>query len=318
MSSRQLLQNSPPILEFTQLCPGIAAGNPIPSGWQSIASQPLLIIVGVTGVGKSTTLDILRSQGVDFTLLPNRRALTDRLIIAQMQASEGQQPHSIDRIERLSYTRRYREQYPGGMAHVLTQLWINPSQIASWSIFDGLRGENEVRYAVQALPQAKFVVLDAPDKERLLRLLHRQDPFDQLGSNSSLKVQDKCLASSSVIDFASLGVPEVSSLFDAEQEQLILSLVHRGSVAVEELRAKLKIVVEERRNYDPVATIATLLQLAPERTLVIDTTTHSPAQAVNLLLSFYSDFLASCKLQPKLSGTLSHLHSIPDAKRSAG
>ncbi|HEY9635470.1 MAG TPA: AAA family ATPase [Coleofasciculaceae cyanobacterium] len=318
MSFRQLLQNSPQILEFTQLCPGIAAGSPVPPNWESIAIQPLLIVVGVTGVGKSTTLDSLRSQGVDFTLLPNRRNLTDRLIIAQMQAAKGQQPHSIDRLERLNYTRRYRKQYPGGMAHILTQLWIDPAQTATRLIFDGLRGENEIRYAVQALPQAKFVVLDAPDEVRLLRLLHRQDPFDQLHKHSPSRVEDTCLAISPWVDFASLGVPEASSLFDADQEQLILSLVHQGSVTVEELRAKLKIVVEERRNYDPVATIATLRQLASERTLVIDTTTHSPQQAANLLLTFYADFLASCQLQPKLSPTLSHIHPIPNTERSTG
>jgi hypothetical protein len=41
---------------------------------------------------------------------------------------------------------------------------------------------------------------------------------------------------------------------------------------VEELRAKLQIVVEERRNYDPQAAIAYLKTHAPDRTLLIDTT----------------------------------------------
>jgi hypothetical protein len=48
--------------------------------------------------------------------------------------------------------------------------------------------------------------------------------------------------------------------------------VGSGTITVEELRAKLQIVVEERRNYDPQAAIAYLKTHAPNRTLLIDTT----------------------------------------------
>ena len=66
--------------------PGLAYGDPLPDGWLSIGGRPLLILVGVTGVGKSTTLDYLQQSALRFSLLPDRRELTDRLIIGYLQA----------------------------------------------------------------------------------------------------------------------------------------------------------------------------------------------------------------------------------------
>ena len=163
-------------LPFTQLAPGIAIGSPAPATWQALVDCPLLIIVGVTGVGKSTTLEKLAKTGRPYTLLPNRRILTDQLIISYMQALDQQPIQPVtDRKVRFDYTRRYRERFPGGMSHALTQLWIEPMQLGPNLIFDGLRGADEVTHAVQELPQARFVVLHAPDVVRVQRLLKRND-----------------------------------------------------------------------------------------------------------------------------------------------
>ena len=74
---------------FERLGYGVGVGHPAPSGWQHIADCRLVIIVGVTGVGKSTMLSQLDRTGRRFTLLPDRRSLTDRLIIAEMQLADG-------------------------------------------------------------------------------------------------------------------------------------------------------------------------------------------------------------------------------------
>lgn len=265
--------------------PGLAYGNPLPPGWRPIQSQPLLIFVGVTGVGKSTTLEYLHQSPLRFSLLPDRRELTDRLIIGYLQTIDGLPVETVkDRRERFAYTRRYHQLFPGGMSHALSQLAIESAVHPDWLCFDGLRGEGEVAHAAQALPHARFVVLDAPDLVRVQRLLGRSDRFDQISSNG---------AGGSVADQASLtaiGVTDGDALFTPGEVQALLQLatppIGTGSVPVEELRAKLQIVVEERRNYDPQAALAYLSAHAADRTLIIDTTTTSAAAAAQQIVAW--------------------------------
>ncbi len=269
-------------LHFTELAPGIAVGAPVPPAWRALIKHPLLIIVGVTGVGKSTTLEKLAKTGLDYTLLPNRRVLTDQLLIAYMQALDQQPIQPVtDRKLRFDYTRRFREQFAGGMSHALTHLWIDPTQSRAHLLFDGLRGVDEVMHAIQALPQARFVVLHAPDVVRVQRLLGRNDTFDQMAVTPAANASANELAS-----FAALGIPEAATLFTSEEEQKLLTLLQAGGVSADDLRAKLQIVVEERRNYDPTAAIAVLQANAPERTLVIDTTQNTPSQVTRALVTF--------------------------------
>lgn len=269
------------MIPFRILTAGIAIGLPVPADWRSIQSLPLLIFVGVTGVGKSTTLEhVMRS--IASSLLPDRRLLTDDLIIAEMQQIDHEQTGAPlgpvkDRKLRFEYTRRYRELYPGGMAQALSQLLIQPTELPNILIFDGLRGDNEVRCAAELLPQARFVMLDAPDVVRVQRLLGRSDAFDQIAVSASTSNQ-------ALTSFASLGVAEASDLFTVREEQILLNLVRSGTVSSDDLRAKLQIVVEERRNYDPLSTRLALLARASERSLIIDTTEHDAKQVSELVV----------------------------------
>jgi len=269
-------------LPFTQLAPGIGVGAPMPQDWRSLLDCPLLIMVGVTGVGKSTTLEKLAETRWHHTLLPDRRVLTDSLIIAYMQALDGQPIQPIaDRKLRFEYTRRYRERFAGGMSHALTQLCVDPAQLGGNLIFDGLRGADEVTHAIQALPQARFVVLNAPDVVRVQRLLGRNDAFDQVGgSSTTLPSQMK------VANFAMLGLPEASALFNPTEEQHLLALVQQGAVSAHDLRAKLQIVMEERRNYDPTEAIAVLQSDVPARSLILDTTRYTPDEVATHMRDF--------------------------------
>lgn len=262
-------------LPFTQLTPDLATGTPV-DGWQPITQAQLLVLVGVTGVGKSTLLAQSPVVEADFTLLPDRRDLTDRLIIPAMQAAAGEPIAPVgDRRRRFAYTRAYRARYPGGMAHALTQLLIPASTVKRY-LFDGLRGENEVAFAAQFLPQARFVMLHAPDIVRVHRLLGRADAFDQVAPpTAGITVAPT--------DFAALGVPDAAGLFSTDEERGLLALVERGEVSAGDLAAKLAIVVEERRNYDPAATQAALLAHAPDRSLLLDTSA-APADRLAMRL----------------------------------
>jgi len=255
---------------FVVLQPDVGYGNPPSPAWQPIGARPLLVLVGVTGVGKSTTLDALRHAGLVFHLLPDRRELTDRLIIPSMQALAGEASGPVkDRALRFAYTRAYRQQHPGGMGEAVTTLWIDAQQTPGLLLFDGLRGENEVSFAAQTLPQARFVMLDAPDVVRVIRLMGRQDPFDVIAARSAHPTHE-------LQRFANLDVEGAEAMFTPQEQHILVDLVSSGEVTADDLRRALAIVVEERRNYDPAATRMALEKTAPERTLVVDTVADAP------------------------------------------
>jgi hypothetical protein len=268
---------------LNQLAPGVAVCASTPVGWRVLPTIPSVIIVGVTGVGKSTTLAGLARTSLAYTLLPNRRDLTDRLIIAQMQAEAGAPVEPIsDRSQRFAYTRRYRTRYSGGMSHALSQLCIDPGQVQGILLFDGLRGVDEIGHALQTLPLAHFIVLHAPDVVRVQRLLTRNDHFDQVAVGAA--------PPETSVDLTSLGLAAGDELFTPAEIQPLLALVQQGEVSAAELRAKLQIVREERRNYDPLAAIDLLHAQAAARSLVIDTTIHDPDAVVAAIVAQVRDW----------------------------
>jgi hypothetical protein len=238
----------------------------IPAGFRPLTDLPLVIVVGLTGVGKSTVLELLPANGLNFTLLPNRRQLTDQIIMASLQAEAGERPHPItDRVERFEYTARYRAKFPGGMAHALSRVAVNPTQVQSFLIFDGLRGLNEVQHAVDYFPQAHFIVLDAPDTIRLNRLLQRGDSFDTTNTTGESLPAGEDMA-------AFLAVPRVETVFSAEQLQQIAGMAQAAQIPLDEVVQKVSIIVKERHNYDSGAAREYLAQtLPPSKVRVIDT-----------------------------------------------
>lgn len=232
--------------------------------WVSVIDLPLTVLVGVTGVGKSTTLARLRER-VAFSLLPDRRHIADDVIIGTMQALDGQTPRPItDRVTRLEYTARYRKLFGGGVAHALTRLVIDPTRLPPPLLFDGVRGRDEVVYAVDHLPHSRFIVLHAPDEVRVQRLLGRGDAFDQ----TSLEVSGDVRA-------ALAALPNVEAVFTPAQLDRLAGLT--GADTGDELIKQVAIVVAERRNYDPDAARRVLEQRLPsDRLLVIDTTAAGP------------------------------------------
>ncbi len=264
---------------FCHLAPGVGSGSPLPADWLQLAEQPLLVFVGPTGVGKSTTVKQLAKLGLRFTLLPDRRVLTDRLIVAPLAAAAGRTEPVACRLERLEYARRYRQQHPGGMAEILQHLATAPTEVQSLLLFDGLRGEAEISYAARALPQAVFAMLDAPDKVRLLRMLHRADPFDRVQAAAATSSQ------AAIADLTALGVPEATSYFNKAEVAELLDLVRAGLVTAHELRGKLKVIVEQAQVYQPRATAAALQRLAGDRALILDTATLVPAQVASRIVA---------------------------------
>ena len=256
---------------FNHLTVDVGYGTPPLPNWQPVAQRPLLVLVGVTGVGKSTTMQALSHAGLSYHLLPDRRALTDLIIIPQMQEAAGEPIEPVsDRRRRFAYTRDYRTHHAGGMGEALASLFIDTEVTPGLLIFDGLRGANEVSFAATALPHAHFVVLEASDVVRVIRLMNRNDPFDVIAARAASQPAQQAGR------FADLAMPDAAALFSEQEQHALLELVDAGDVTEAELRAALAIVVEERRNYDPVATRRALEEYAAERTLVVDTVADAP------------------------------------------
>ena len=237
-----------------------------PLGGRPLGECPLTVLVGVTGVGKSTALAALQGADPALKVLPDRREVTDAVMILPLAGG----PVS-DREERFRLTALYRKEHPGGMAQALGSLLADTGYWGQNPLFDGLRGADEVRYAAAHFPRWRFVALGAPDAVRVRRLLGRGDRFDQIGTEGTGAQGAGDLR-------AALGELKGSAeVFTAADLDALAGLVSEGH-RPEDILAKTKIVASERRNYDPAAAEAVLRTLPPERALILDTVQLSPGE----------------------------------------
>ena len=226
----------------------------------------LLFLLGLTGVGKSTAVEALQTGSIPLTLLPNRRTLTDDLIIPEMQRAAGQPLEPVtDRLERFELTRRYRERYPGGMVSALRQyLEAQPCKDQKTLLFDNVRGLEETKAAVQTFSEARFISLDAPPIVRLLRLVGRSDSFDRVAAT---RLENTTFAEQ-LLTFEGL-----ETVFDPYE---LARLEARGVPETDLLKA-VRIILSEAQHYDMDAATAYLRQTQPaESFLQLDTADLSP------------------------------------------
>jgi dephospho-CoA kinase len=251
----------------------IAQDEELPASFRRLTDFSLVILVGLTGVGKSTIISLLKER-LDFTLLPDRRRITDDIIITPLQQADGETPSQVaDRVKRFEYTARFRALHPGGMAYALSQLAIDPAEAGALLLFDGLRGLNEAQHATHYLPQARFIVLDAPDMVRLTRLLKRGDIFDTTGLPASLTSQNMLATL--------LTIADIEAVFSEEELRHISRGARAANLSIDEVFKKASIIVEERRNYDSSAARVYLTRTLPrQQVLVIDTAAYPPEAVV--------------------------------------
>ncbi|GAA6756136.1 MAG: hypothetical protein ABWJ90_10535 [Thermus sp.] len=223
-------------------------------GYLPAKEVPLLVLVGLTGVGKSTLVEALA-----LPRLPDRRELVDRHILPRYGAKPP-----LPREERFRYTRLFREEFPGGVAEVLARGYV---EAKGPLLFDGLRGEKEVAFALEHLPHARFVLLHAREATRLKRLLSRQDAFDRVA----------------------LAEGELQALRELARGVLAPGELEEALALAppEEVLAKLKIVAEEKKNYDPEGPLR-LLRGHP-RALLLDTEALSPEEEARAVRAFLRD-----------------------------
>jgi hypothetical protein len=267
---------------FEVLSGGLGIGINVPAGWQRLVDQPLVILVGGMGSGKSTLLRAVQRTSFSHYLLPDRRVLTNLLIVAPQQRAAGEVVQTLSRAQRLPFIWRYQDQHPAGMAYAIAQLWFDPTLIRTPIIFDGLRGEQEVRFALEHFPKTSFFCLSCPVRVRLERLLVRHDPYDRFGPENLDLVENP-------VSFAELGLHETqlgraTRTFTPQDQVALLALVRSGEVTSLELRQRLNLLLEEVNMYDIPAAIQYLEKEAGKRALVVNTEQNLPEAVSTRLL----------------------------------
>jgi hypothetical protein len=108
---------------------------------------------------------------------------------------------------------------------------------------------------------------------RVQRLIGRGDAFDRVSMDAAPEAD--LLRRLTKIT----GVTEVFS----ESEIKLLALLETADIAASEIISKVKIVMSERNNYDPVAARHFLAQLPKQRALIVDTVAHDSESTSKLV-----------------------------------
>lgn len=234
----------------------------------------LIFVVGLTGVGKSSSLEGVHAQR-SITLLPNRRELTDHVIIPVVQHWEGRAVEAVtDRLERFEYTRRYRERHSGGVVHAL-EAYLETVTLPTDTpiLFDNIRGEDEARYAVNTFTNSRFIILDAPPLERLKRMATRKDNFDQV--RATRLENDTFIANLQT-------VPDADKVFDLYE----VARLEAAGYDEDALLTGVRIITQEQVHYDAQAALKVLEHLPENRFLHVDTSKLWLEEVVYLLLAW--------------------------------
>lgn len=248
-----------------------------------VAARPVLILVGPTGAGKTTTVERLRTQLDLAGVLPNRRTLTDRIILPMMIGHAGQPV--VDRVERFRLTAEFKRRHPGGMGDVLGRLTLPADLPAGLILFDGLRGEAEVSAAASSLPHARFLVLDCAAELRLGRLCGRNDPFDR----AAARAVESDIAGAAAIT-ATLKAEGFDSLVDPDVLRVTATALAADGIDPSAVARAAAIIVEEARYYDSAAALQALGRLAPGRVVSVDTAVVDPdSVAAEVVAAFRPD-----------------------------
>lgn len=250
----------------------------------SLKNIPIIIIIGVTGTGKSTTLELLTKQFKNkMRILPERRILTDEYIIRPMMLKSGLKHKTLPRSKRYPYLKSYREKHPEGVAYVLSNLYLkkNICKDNTLFIFDGLRGKIEIEYALKTFQNCSFIVFKASKSTRFFRLLSRNDSHD--------KSIDRNINNNKNI------IKNLSWL--NKKEQLFLSKgLQNETFNLKDISYKIDILTKEDNLYSPEETIIYLENLNKNNINIIDTDT------TNIIDSFYQarDFISKWQATIKL------------------
>jgi 2-isopropylmalate synthase len=159
------------------------ANTPITSTPQTsnIQNDISIILVGGTGVGKTTLIDNIQ-QHFPFKIL-NRRIVVDEHVLPAYEAHLKAQGIAFDpssRTHRFNSTAWNMQNGNPGLGKLAKEVIEANTSTQHIILFDNLRGEREVEFALNNINNAIFIGLDAPDEVRIRRIMGRGDSFDNL------------------------------------------------------------------------------------------------------------------------------------------
>ena len=157
-------------------------------GWHALADHDLVMLVALTGAGKSTTLAHLRRRlsGLELDVIPTRREVADWIAIPLAQHWSGAPlAPEPDRVKRFALTRLFAGRVAGGMAAAFS--WLNLADAyRSPVLCEGIRGDVEIRHALTCFPRWRIVELALDPLTRLRRLSKRQEAFDRAAGSADV------------------------------------------------------------------------------------------------------------------------------------
>lgn len=245
-------------MQFIKIDDALGIGDTKDMAYKKLDRFFTCILVGVTGAGK-TTLKSRLLERYKFYTLPDRRILTDKVILPMMQDDHGEPVD--DRNQRFTHTKAFREKYPGGMGYLLSKTRIRDIDPLTPVLFDGLRGVNEVAYAAKSIPTSFFIVLSAPEHIRIKRLLARGDSFDRIKGRITPR-----------------DVAAFKKICSPSQREELFEYVRQKKIPESQLYEKVKIVLKEKENYDQGAASSFIKNTISDRAIVIDSSKQSPEQ----------------------------------------
>ncbi len=152
-------------------------------GFTPLGEHNLVMLVGMTGSGKSTTLRHLREMDTFAFVdaIPSRRDLADLVLIPSAQVIRQEAIYVIkDRVYRFRYTRYAHQEFvPGGTAEVFA--WLDYRTGSERILSEGVRGAEEIKYALQ-YTRWRIAELWVDPVQRLQRLSQRGEAFDQVNN----------------------------------------------------------------------------------------------------------------------------------------
>lgn len=168
---------------FRQCYPSIRVTEE--AGFVSLQSIQTLMLVALTGTGKSTTIKALSANHptlFDLNTLPSRREIADFFVIPTVQAMLGENIQPVaDRRQRFQLTKLFAENFDGGIASVYASLYCRAD--AKTLLSEGIRGHSEIEYGLQNCSGWHILELSLNPLIRLQRLSTRNDDFDQAESS---------------------------------------------------------------------------------------------------------------------------------------
>lgn len=150
-----------------------------------LTEQNVIFIAGFTGSGKSTLIKKLIRNLEGFTEIPERRIITLKGIIEPYAAHLSLQCNFNNRADRIDIVKNYKKNIPEGIVFPMKHIRIT-KKIQKGFIFDGIRGEEELKNVLEVFKKAKVIVLNASKEKRLNRIIERKDSYDQM-KNSPYK-----------------------------------------------------------------------------------------------------------------------------------